>query len=373
MSAVLQLLGPSSGGIRRHVDVLARNLPTHGWDCVVAGPPGVMDGLPTTAEPVGVTTNPVGATRAARSVRSLARGVDIVHAHGLTAGWTAVAARTGLPVVVTVHNVVLAEAAGRATPVLRRLESRLPRAVDRVIAVSPQIAHHLGGPDDSISVIIPASDPPAPVASSADLRGRLGLADDTRLIVTVARLHPQKAIGDLLVAMAEVRDRVGLVHLAVVGDGPERTELEARSTGLGLDGVVTFVGEHHDAAGWMAAADLVAVSSIWEGSPLVVAEALQLGRPLVATDVGDVAEVVHDGRTGRLVPPSSPHHLADAIVDLLSDPERAAVLGAAARPVAAKRYGVDTLVGAVADVYLQETADGSARSTPSDPEPTPEN
>ncbi len=318
---VVQVLGPSAGGIRRHVATLAEHLPACGWEARVAGPDGVMEGLAVSAVPVPVSMEPRRFVTAARRLRRLVEeeGAEVVHAHGLTAGWVAVAARTGRPVVLTAHNAVLAETAGRATAFRRALEGRLPRAVAATIAVSPP------------------------------------LAADQRLAVAVGRLHAQKALGDLLDATARLGDRHPDLRVAVVGEGPERPALEAQRARLGLDEIVTLVGAQPDGPSWMAAADVVVMCSTWEGSPLVVAEALQLGRPLVATAVGDVPLVVRDGETGRLVPPSAPARLAAALGDLLDDPAGAERMAGAGRVLAAECYSPPALVGAVVAVYEELT------------------
>ena len=347
---VLLVLGPSAGGIRRHVDVLAQQLPATGWTPTVVGPTGVMDGLATSAVAAPISMHPLRALTAVRTLRHLAREADVVHAHGLTAGWLAWAARARRPIVATVHNVVLDEAAGRSAPVLRRLQRWLPGRVDLTIAVSADIAARLPA-GERVRVIIPASPPPVVERDRASIRAELAVADDAPLVVTVARLHPQKAIGDLLEAMVTVRGSVPAARLAIVGDGPERAGLEATARRLGLDDRATFVGAQPDGPSWMAAADVVAVSSIWEGSPLVVAEALQLGIPIVATDVGDVAEAVHDGQTGRLVAPGRPADLAAALIGVLRDPAGAQEMADRGQDLARARYGVPHLVGQVADCY----------------------
>lgn len=354
---VLELLGPSTGGIRRHVDVLARHLDDEGWEATVAGPRDVMAGMATTVVEVPVGMRPGHVVTAVRRIRRLAADADVVHAHGLTAGWLAVAARARCPVVVTLHNVVLAESAGRAGPLLRRLERALPARVARVIAVSGEIARRFPDAAERIEVIVPASPPPTVDRDRSAVRAAAGVGERDPMVVTVARLHPQKAVGDLLVAAIAVRAAVAGVHVVVVGDGPIRSDLEDEARRLGVDDVVTFVGGQPDGPAWMAAADVVAVSSIWEGSPLVVAEALQLGRALVATDVGDVGEIVHDGETGRLVPPSRPDLLAGAITDLLEDRPTAEAMARRGEELARTRYGTAALVGAVADVYRRVVAD----------------
>jgi glycosyltransferase involved in cell wall biosynthesis len=366
---VLELLGPSSGGIRRHVDVLARHLGEHAWQPTVAGPPGVMDALGSDAVTVPVGLRPADAATAVRRIRRLAADADVVHAHGLTAGWLAAAAHTGRPVVVTIHNIVLAETSGRSAPVLRRLEAGLPGRVDWVIAVSSEIADRFPRWSDRIQVIVPAGPAPVVARDRATIRVAAGVGEGDPLVVTVARLHPQKAVGDLLDAAARVRVEVPEVRFVVVGDGPERASLVAEARRRGVDDVVTFVGGQPDGPSWMAAADVVAVSSIWEGSPIVVAEALQLGRPLVATDVGDVAEAVHDGVTGRLLAPSQPALLAEAITSMLSDRPAAEAMARTGQELATARYGTTALVAAVADVYRRLAGTDPPRGVPRAPSP----
>ena len=119
-TTILQVLGPSTGGIRRHVGALAAALAARGWRVVLAGPAGVMDGIRPLDEVVAIPSNlsPGHLATAWRQLRRVLGGVDLVHAHGLKAGWLAVmGARTRRhrpPVVVTVHNIILDETTGRA-------------------------------------------------------------------------------------------------------------------------------------------------------------------------------------------------------------------------------------------------------------------
>jgi len=125
---VLQLLGPSTGGIRRHVVTLTAELRRRGWEVAVAGPAGVLDGVGELDAVVDVPagSSAVQALRARRQLAPLLRGADLVHAHGLKAGWVAGSLRSRPPLVVTVHNLVLDEAAGPSAPVLRVMEGMLP-------------------------------------------------------------------------------------------------------------------------------------------------------------------------------------------------------------------------------------------------------
>ena len=141
------------------------------------------------------------------------------------------------------------------------------------------------------------------------------------------------------------------VRALMVGDGPEREAIERRRDELGLSATVVVAGTRPNPADEMCAADVVALSSDWEGSPLVVAECLALGRPLVTTDVGTVGRHLVDGVTARVVPVGDAAAFAAAIVDLIEHPDRAAELAAAGRRVAATTFDPDALTAAVAAVY----------------------
>lgn len=347
---ILLLLGPSDGGIRRHVATLRDELHRTGHTVRTAGPAGVLDGLGGIDDVVPIATSPVAVARSARLLRQVVEThrIDVVHAHGLKAAFVAVAARVR-PRILTVHNVVLDDASGRAAPLLRRVERALPARMDATIVVSAEMRRHF--PDDAdIDVIAPAGPRPVPQRTPAQVRADLGIGD-APLVVTVARMHPQKDLPTLLDAAVAVRERRPDVRFVVVGGGPEESAVRARHHQLGLDGTVLLLGQQPSAADELAAADLVAMSSIWEGSPLVVAEAMLLGRPVVSTAVGAVPDAITDGVHGRLVPPRDPDALADAVVAVLADPGAAAAMGAAARAEAERRFAPDVLAAEVAARY----------------------
>lgn len=355
---VLQVLGPSSGGIRRHVAALAEGLTDRGWTVEVAGPAGVMEGLRPLDHPVAISRNPRAAVRSIRTLQRVSRSFDLVHAHGLTVGWVAGLMPRRPPLVVTVHNLVLDEAEGRLAPLLRQLEDRVPARADALIAVSDQIARRFSGlrGADHI-VVVPPVGPARRPGEAAHIRRDLGIGPSTPLVVLVGRLHPQKDVGTLLEATVAIRAHHPDLVVAVAGDGPQRAALERRATELGLDTTVRFLGARDDPADLMAAADVVVMCSLWESYGFVVAEALGLGRPLVATAVGPVPDMVIDGVTGRLVPPSDPPALAVATLDLLDHPDIAADLGSAAARHLAATLDAGALMDRVEAVYLDVLED----------------
>lgn len=348
----LLVLGPSSGGIRRHVATLRDGLRRRGWEVETAGPAGVLDGLGGVDHVIDVSTSPTRVLAAARTVRALAHDADVVHAHGMKA--SVLTALSGArPRIMTLHNVVLDEKSGRAAAVLRAVERRLPRWMDRTIAVSSDIASRFP-PDERLVVVAPAGPTPVPRRDPATVRRDLGV-DGAPLVVTVARLNPQKDLSTFLAAARQVVDARPEVRFVIIGGGPPEAEAAVRSERQRLDLAehVQLLGARPSAADELAAADVFTLSSIWEGSPLTVAEALLLRRPVAVTAVGAVPEVVEDGVTGRLVPPRNPGALAAAILELLANPHRAAKMGEAGHAVAAERFATDVLVGAVEAQYRE--------------------
>lgn len=355
--ATLQVLGPSSGGIRRHVATLSSSLRGRGANVAVAGPAGVLGPEMAVDHPLVVPglsgLHRVPAARRGVVAAAGAAGARVIHAHGLKAAMAAIGGP--VPVVMTVHNKVIPQTAGRTAPLLAMVERRLAEKAHQVIAVSPAIAATLSGhvSPERLHVIVPVAPQPQPGRSATEIRALHGIPPDARLVVTAARLHPQKDLPMLLRAVADIAAGRPDLRVLVVGEGPQEGELRALSGRLGLDDVVVFGGRSPHAVDELAAADVVALSSIWEGSPIVAAETLQLGRPLVTTDVGDVATVVGDDEAGWLVAPGDEAGFAAALADALDRPEEAAARGEEARRRAFGIYEPEHLVDEVVGVYEQ--------------------
>jgi glycosyltransferase involved in cell wall biosynthesis len=178
-----------------------------------------------------------------------------------------------------------------------------------------------------------------------------GLPDDVRLVVNVGNLVPKKGHRVLLAAARYVVDRVPAVRFLVVGSGPLAEDLATLARRSGLDGQVVFTGLRDDATALIGAADVFVLSSLHEGLPVALLEAMALGRAVVATRVGGVPEVVAHGETGVLVEPGDPQALAASILQLLHDDRLRDRLGRQARAQAQRRYGMAAMVRAVEDVY----------------------
>lgn len=358
---VLQVLGRSAGGIARHVAQITAALDGEdGFEVDIAAPPDIPVALPKPQIPVDIPDGPAAGHRAAvgRLRDIIRRGrYDVVHAHGLRAGIDAAVAgrRPRTTVFVTVHNLVQPEIAGPFKARLYRLAEPLAaRLADRTFAVSEQIAGRLRRSRPARGAVIEVlylgiGDRPAVGRDRARVRADLGLERE-RLVVTVARLAPQKALDVMLDAVARLP---GDVVLIVLGEGDLQHGLEERARGLGIGGRVHFLGFRPDVADFVAAADAFCLSSVWEGVPLSVQEAILLGAPVVATDVGGMAEIVVDGTSGRLVPRSDPAALAAALEDVLADPARARAFAARARADLAERFSTDRMLARLRDAYRE--------------------
>lgn len=154
---------------------------------------------------------------------------------------------------------------------------------------------------------------------AAELRAHTGIAPDRKVILIVGRLSREKDHLTLLEAVSRLRDVVP-PHLVIVGDGPERPRIEERVRHLGLGGSVTFTGHQSSAEPWYGIADAAVLSSLSEGSPNALLEAMATGVPVVATAVGGVPEIVAHEESALLIRPGDPAGMSAAIARILTEP-----------------------------------------------------
>jgi glycosyltransferase involved in cell wall biosynthesis len=235
------------------------------------------------------------------------------------------------------HGYTRASAKISAYEMLDRWSLRLP---DHIVTFCKPFLDQLTGrgvPAARISVIPNAIDRPADPAPDrvAALRTEFGANDGDLIVLSVGRLSPEKGHAHLVEAMHVVTQDAelsGRVLLVLVGDGPERRNLETRAAALGLRAV--FAGHKGDVWPCYFSADVFALPSMTEGSPLALIEAMNAGCAIAATRVGGVPEIVEDGISASLVPPGSPAALAEAMKSLLRSGELRRSLGAGAREAA---------------------------------------
>jgi glycosyltransferase involved in cell wall biosynthesis len=283
---------------------------------------------------------------------------DIVHTHLAKAGTLGrVAARiAGVPIVVhTYHGTVFRGYFGSVrSRLFLEIERAVARVTTRLVAITAGQRRELialGIGDERKVMEIPLGLELAPFVegtSHADARTLLGLASDEPVVAIVARLVPIKDVGLFLRALALTSSRAtGLV----VGDGEERATLEAQAASLGIGSRCRFLGWRRDVRSVYAAADVVALTSISEGSPVSIIEAMAAGSAVVCTDVGGVADVVTSEVSGILVKHGDADALAASIDRLLADPNLRRRLGAEARRAVFPRYDVSRLVTDIAGLY----------------------
>jgi glycosyltransferase involved in cell wall biosynthesis len=330
---ILQVLGRSEGGVARHVARLGGLLADRGLDVAIAAPNEMRSRFNFEFHPVAIPDGAVaGHLRAVRRLHGLIRRdrFSVVHAHGLRAGIDAAVAgrlsRVGR--VVTLHNLVQSQVVGGARATLGGpAESLLMMLADRLYVASNDMAESLARGGKHAEPWPVGVDAPAVTKSKTEVRAALDVPDDRKIVVTVARLAPQKALHVLLEAAAEIPN----VVVVIAGEGLLKLTLQQTAESLGLADRVRWLGHVDQVGDVIAAGDVFCLSSTWEARSLAAQEAILLGVPVVSTAVGGMTELIEDRRSGRLVPPGDAKALAAALVEVLHDPPTAARYAAEAR------------------------------------------
>jgi glycosyltransferase involved in cell wall biosynthesis len=358
---------PSLGGGQTALLLLAENLDRSRFEVVISS---AGDGpLAEEARRNGITYVPVslGKRLSLRPLKEIAGAlrehkIDILHTHGGIAGLygRSAARRARTPAVVhTLHGIHYLH---YRNPLLRRLyvllERRYSRSTDRLILVCQsdlrQARKHRLAPEAKMTVILNGTDVRMNVAADDIFRRRseLGWPPGRPVVGTVARLHRQKGVIDLLRAAPKILSAFPEARIAVVGGGPQGSSLRREAQRLNLEGRFLFLGERKDAASVMALFDIFVLPSLWEGLPFVLVEAAALGKPIVATAVDGVPEILEDGKTGLLAPPGNPSALAGAVISLLGDKEGCRRLGEMARRLVPPRFPLRRMIEQTQNLYL---------------------
>jgi sugar transferase (PEP-CTERM/EpsH1 system associated) len=241
-----------------------------------------------------------------------------------------------------------------AHPTARRRLRRLARLCHRIVVVGEDIRDYfverVGIPAAKLVVIENGVDTRRFPTTPRQSRAALGLPAEDRLIGHVARLDPAKDQATLLAAFQTLAQTHSGVRLVLVGDGALRANLEELAQTLGIAKIVTFLGARSDVAELLPHFDAFALSSVNEGLPVALLEAMAAGRPVAATAVGEIPALL--GRdAGLCVPPGKPGALAEALGLLLERPEQGATMGAAARRRVEERFDLRATVRRYEAVY----------------------
>ena len=385
MSRILLVHQPIDGGVGRHVLDIFEGLTERGYDVrlcgpavpsasLLAGPDGpasvrnvsisaVDRHVPLPMERAIAPRSDLGVLgRYERIIRSLKP--DLVHAHSSKAG---AIARLGklmhprVPVLYTPHGYAFA---GFFEHELERVAYREAELVlgpltRRVVAVCKAEAR-LGAsllPARRVRVVYNGIEPDG--GGPPDERVR-ALASRGPIICTVTQLRPGKGVETLIDALPAAHARHPEMQLVIVGDGPLRGALEAQAEGHGVGAAVHFLGEHANPAAVLRASDIFVLPSWAESFPYVILEAMSDGVPILATDVGGIAEAVLDGESGLLVSPRDHAELAGGLIALLDDAGLRARLAGTAGETVRRRFTRAGMIARLADVY-EEVLSGVPR------------
>ena len=337
-------------GGERQLLLLTRGLAEHGVDQAVAAPAGsqvarrvAAEGIATVQVPSPIHLHPLGLGRLL--VHSHRRVPSILHSH---TSKTLDAARI---LRVVLRGASLVHTHRVAFPLRPGRKHRT--AADRYVAVADAVARQLlqnGAPPERVMVIpsgvdLAALDAVHP-ADDPILRGPGPVA------VSAGALAPEKGHAVLLAAWERVEREVPGARLVILGDGPERSRLEAMAARK-PGGHVHLAGFRDDVASWLKAADVFVLPSLAEGIAGAALEAMACGLPVVATWVGGVPEVVEHGVTGLLVPPDQPGPLTAALARLLTGAAAARAMGRAGRRRVEARFGAAGMVDAYLRLYAE--------------------
>jgi glycosyltransferase involved in cell wall biosynthesis len=371
---VLEMIDrPSLGGGQTILLALARNLDRERFEvavCAKAGGPleDEVRKLRLSFLPAAFSKKPtLGFGRDLRRILSENK-IDILHTHGGIAGLFGrmAAGKAGTPVVVhTIHGIHYLH---YRNPVLKRIYIGLERAMSRttsaVVCVSAadldQARKYRLAPAERLRLILngveivdPASDPGRD-RRIEELRLRLKLRSP--VVGSVARLHRQKGVGNLIRAAEPILRARPEATIVVVGGGPLESRLRTEIAKRGLDRRVILLGERTDAADLLSMFDVFVLPSLWEGLPLVLIEAAALGKPIAATDIDGTREILRAGETGLLFRPNDPAALAEAVLRLLGDADLARRLGDRARRDIPPAFTVGRMVDETERLYLDLAA-----------------
>lgn len=296
------------------------------------------------------------------AVRALYRrlreaGRPLVHSHGYKADlYTLIAGKlAGVPLVTTVHGFTSENLKVRLYEKLEKISWRFFDRVFSVSEASRRIGRRAGVPQDKL-VVVPNGIPgiyrlAAGGGARTAMRARLALAQEHVAVAIIGRLGIEKAHANFLQSAAQVLRHQPQARFVIVGEGPERPRIEALVEQLGLAPYVQLLGHRDDLPEIYPAIDVLAITSLREGFPNVLLEAMLHAIPAVATAVGGIPEVIRDGHDGVLVPAQDVAAYGDALERIVADPALRRRLGEAAREKVLREYLFEQRVRNVARLY----------------------
>jgi glycosyltransferase involved in cell wall biosynthesis len=332
---------------------------------LVAGEGGVLDAEAASCRTVFLSSlvHPVSPLRDVLAYLELTslflhEKPSVVHTHSSKAGILGrfAAFTAGVPVIVhTYHGFGFHDRQNGLVKAmyvfLERLACRVSTALIYVSRANQDYAARHGlPPGELIRSGVKLSELPAAV-DKARLKMGAGIGMHKPLVVSIGNLKPQKNAGDFVAVAAKVCAALPEARFYFIGDGPQRRELEARVFALGLEGRVLLPGWRRDAAQWLAAADAFVMTSLWEGLPRSLVEAMASGVPPLCYAVDGVSDLIVDGANGVSVAPGDVDALADRLIRVLQDDALRTKLGRAAAASIGPEFDIDGMVRAQERLY----------------------
>ncbi|RJQ54395.1 MAG: glycosyltransferase family 1 protein [Actinobacteria bacterium] len=367
---VMMVVRPVSGGMWQHVLTLL-DLLDRDYDLVVCCQDDRSQlrelekrAVKSLVVHIPASIRPLADLTALRRLRRLLRQERpaLVHSHGFHGGLLVAAARPasiGAAHVCTLHTMVVKEGDGLAKRFAYGvLQRAMLHSVDRVIAVSEAVRDALPGREwlERLTVIRNGvdSDRVGPIMTAQQARASIGLGPNANVVGCVARLSAEKGVLDFVRAAAILSEKDPGLRFVLVGDGPLREEVTRLISELGLETKMRLTGAHFPAGDYMQLFDLTVVPSLSEGQSLAAIESMLLAKPVVAANVGGLADVV-ESDCGRLVPPGRPDAIARTVAELMASPLTKR-MGQRARESALARFSAKRMgerTRAVYDMALQ--------------------
>lgn len=373
---VLHILEPSDGGVAKHVldltaALIARD---HEVELVVSGGHGFADALRATGAGVAVAdlrpeiTAAAADLRAARAVAALMRHGrwDVVHTHGNKGGviGRVVASAFGFPIVHSAHGFAYLSQRRRAR---RGVEARrmLTLSIERLLAPATDVIVCVSADDrrhaladriaavERLAVVPNGVAIPGPVSADPAIAG---LPGDGPVLGYLARLAPEKGPLLFVQALARLRGQGVPFRAAIVGNGPQAAEVRRAVEDAGLGDRVAVFAFAGSPFPMLRAFDIYVLPSLFESLPIGLLEAMAVGLPVIAADVGGVAEAVLHERTGLLYAPGDAGALSAAITALLSDGPGRTAMGAAGKAHCESNFSFDVMVDGIVAAYERARA-----------------
>jgi glycosyltransferase involved in cell wall biosynthesis len=291
----------------------------------------------------------LSAWKIARIVRSGA--FDIVHmhaAHAHTLGAIACILNSS-PKCVVSRRVVFPIKTGP----LGIAKAKYRFRIDAYVAVCEAAKETLvsAGVEPRIVHVVHSGVAPPPMIEATDIRREFGIEPDERLVGTVGELVEAKGQRHLIEAASLILEKIPQTKFMIVGSGRLEAELKSRVSRLGVADSIIFAGFRDDVGNCLDAFDVFVLPSESEGLNNSIVEAMMMGTPVAATNVGGIPEIVKHGETGLLVPPGNPAMLADAVMNLLSNPEDAGAMASAGREYAMQHLTAEKMIERTISVY----------------------